>query len=188
MVKGVSRAAVHEAIKTGRLKNSLRKDKNDKWEIDQKKADIEWEQNTKHHLRHNAKDPKLRYKQQVATLETITPEIKKTSKSDVSVPRETKMHIAEASRVKEEFSAKMAQLKYFERAGELVDVKKVQNESFKIARIVRDSLMNIPERISAELAGTNDTVVIHQKLTEEIRKVLEGLPEKFESELGQDAD
>jgi hypothetical protein len=58
---------------------------------------------------------------------------------------------------------------------QLVEVARVQREAFTAARAVRDALGNIPDRVSNQLAAESDPVVIHQTLTEEIRKALETL-------------
>jgi hypothetical protein len=59
--------------------------------------------------------------------------------------------------------------------GELVPVEEVKTEAFNVARVVRNNLLNIPDRVSALLASMNDTEKIHETLTEEIRVALEGL-------------
>jgi hypothetical protein len=56
-----------------------------------------------------------------------------------------------------------------------VEVSRVQREAFSAARAVRDALGNIPDRVSNQMAAESDPVVIHQTLTEEIRKALETL-------------
>ena len=61
-----------------------------------------------------------------------------------------------AKAVGETYKAKLAQLEYEEKAGKLVPVAQVKAEAFKIARNVRDSLMGLPERISAELASMTE--------------------------------
>ncbi len=61
--------------------------------------------------------------------------------------------------------------------GELISVEEVKTEAFNVARVVRNNLLNIPDRVSALLASMNDTEKIHETLTEEIRTTLEGLVE-----------
>ena len=56
-----------------------------------------------------------------------------------------------------------------------MEVSRVQREAFSAARAVRDALSNIPDRVSNQMAAESDPVVIHQTLTEEIRKALESL-------------
>ncbi|MDX5526343.1 MAG: hypothetical protein O7167_00380 [Wolbachia endosymbiont of Andrena nigroaenea] len=59
--------------------------------------------------------------------------------------------------------------------GELVAVEEVKTEAFNVARVVRNNLLNIPNRVSALLASLSDTEKIHKTLTEEITNSLEEL-------------
>ncbi len=59
--------------------------------------------------------------------------------------------------------------------GELISVEEVKTEAFNVARVVRNNLLNIPDRVSALLASMNDTEKIHGTLTEEITNALEEL-------------
>ena len=80
------------------------------------------------------------------------------------------------SRAKSEhFRAELARLDLEVMEQQLVEVARVQREAFTAARAVRDALGNIPDRVSNQLAAESDPVVIHQTLTEEIRKALETL-------------
>ena len=80
------------------------------------------------------------------------------------------------SRAKSEhFRAELARLDLEVKEQQLVEVARVQREAFTAARAVRDALGNIPDRVSNQLAAESDPVVIHQTLTEEIRKALDTL-------------
>jgi hypothetical protein len=59
--------------------------------------------------------------------------------------------------------------------GQLVSVEEVKKVAFARGRIIRDGMLNIPDRISALLATINDASQIHEILTKEIREVLEEL-------------
>lgn len=159
-LKGCTAEAVRLAIRDGRLKNCLHAIPGKKKPlIDPVVAAAEWEANTRHDMRLNAKTdirvPFIRAKKDDATA----------------------MALNDATRMKEEYQAKLAQLKFEKESGQLVDADAVKAEAFKIARTVRDSMLNIPDRVAAEFAGINSTHEIHTRLTEEIRKALEGLAE-----------
>lgn len=67
---------------------------------------------------------------------------------------------------------------------ELISVKDVKVAAFNKARIIRDSLMNIPDRLASLLASIDDPQKIHEVLLQEIRTALEELsreclPDKF---------
>lgn len=59
--------------------------------------------------------------------------------------------------------------------GELISAEEVRNAMFVKGRIVRDGILNVPDRISALLATINDASQIHEILTKELRAVLEEL-------------
>lgn len=59
--------------------------------------------------------------------------------------------------------------------GELVDAKAVASEWFKVARQTRDAMLNIPARISAQLAAEKKQEKCFAILQKEIQQALEGL-------------
>ena len=79
-------------------------------------------------------------------------------------------------RVKNEMEkGKILETKAKAEIGELVPIEEVKTEVFNVARVVRNNLLNIPDRVSALLASMSDTEKIHETLTEEIRTALEEL-------------
>ena len=64
--------------------------------------------------------------------------------------------------------------------GELIAVDEVKQAAFNKARIVRDNLLNIPDRVANLLASVDDASKIHELLSQEIRNSLEGLS-RYES-------
>lgn len=79
---------------------------------------------------------------------------------------------------KEFYQAKQAELDYLERAGDLVAVKDVRRGAFHSGRLLRDALMNIPDRLSQSLAANTDPDRIHEILTEEISGALNDFTEQ----------
>ncbi|CAQ54365.1 putative phage related protein [Wolbachia endosymbiont of Culex quinquefasciatus JHB] len=80
------------------------------------------------------------------------------------------------TRIKNEMErGKLLEAKAKAEIGELVAVEEVKNEAFNVARVVRNNLLNIPNRVSALLASLSDTEKIHMELTEEITNSLEEL-------------
>lgn len=86
------------------------------------------------------------------------------------------------TRIKNEMErGKLLEAKAKAEIGELVAVEEVKNEAFNVARVVRNNLLNIPNRVSALLASLSDTEKIHMALTEEITNSLQELSNaKFE--------
>lgn len=78
----------------------------------------------------------------------------------------------EAKARKEHFQAQQAELDYLKSAGQLVDVEAVEKGAFNSARVLRESLQLIPDRLSQVLAAQTDPARIHEILSEEIEKAL----------------
>ncbi|MFP3027196.1 MAG: hypothetical protein ACEY3L_13545, partial [Wolbachia sp.] len=80
------------------------------------------------------------------------------------------------TRIKNEMErGKLLEAKAKAEIGELVAVEEVKSEAFNVARVVRNNLLNIPNRVSALLASLSDTEKIHMALTEEITNSLQEL-------------
>jgi phage terminase Nu1 subunit (DNA packaging protein) len=71
--------------------------------------------------------------------------------------------------------------------GDLVDAATVRRDAFTIARTVRDSMLNIPARVAAELAAESDRAAVERRLEEEIRNALMVLVGELEEERRQAA-
>ncbi|APR99000.1 hypothetical protein [Wolbachia endosymbiont of Folsomia candida] len=63
--------------------------------------------------------------------------------------------------------------------GELVSIEEVKREAFNTARVVRNNLLNIPDRVSELLGPITDAKKIHELLTKEIKTALESLSKEF---------
>jgi hypothetical protein len=64
--------------------------------------------------------------------------------------------------------------------GELLDADTVLREQFESARVLRDAILNIPERLSAELAGESNPQRVHARLSKELRRALDSIAELLE--------
>lgn len=152
--RGVSAEAVSKAIKAGRLAQSVTFDGKGRPKIDPAVADGEWDAFTSpthggiRHAKPKDDDEPLKPSGNAAAT------------------------FAQSRAVKEAYLARLAKLEFEEKSGRLVSADGVKSEAFRTARMVRDGLLNIADRISAELAAESDPFVVHKKLTEEIRKAL----------------
>jgi transcriptional regulator with XRE-family HTH domain len=61
--------------------------------------------------------------------------------------------------------------------GRLVDAETARRDAFDCARAVRDAVLNIPDRVAAELAAETDPDRVHARLDDELRKALEAAAE-----------
>lgn len=82
---------------------------------------------------------------------------------------------AEIQRRKEHYRAELARLEFEERIGTLTQAEGVEREAFRIGRLVRDGLLNIPSRLAGVLAAESDQRRVHDLLETEIRQALEAL-------------
>ena len=80
------------------------------------------------------------------------------------------------TRIKSEVErSRLLEIKAKVEAGKFVDADEVKAAAFNRARVVRDSLLNIPDRLAAVIAAEADATTIHALLSTEIRQALEEL-------------
>jgi len=83
--------------------------------------------------------------------------------------------LAASQAKKEEFRAKLVELEYEERVGALVRKSDVEKEAFRVGRLVRDAVLNVPSRLAGILAAESDQRKVHDLLEKELRQALEAL-------------
>jgi len=151
--------AVKNAIETGRLHKSVRKN-GTTYLIDANLADIEWAENT------NSFNGYGSHQSQVDAAD------------DENEPDDGEVKIPSfgVSRAKREYhQAALVELEHAELAGKLVPTDKVRKDGYRLARLTRDAMLNIADRCSADLAAELDPFEVHKRLTHEIRQALESL-------------
>ena len=80
--------------------------------------------------------------------------------------------------VKQEYwkwKAEGERLKVEQKAGKLVDAEGVKRVAFEEGRRVRDAILNVPARISAQLAVMRDQFEVEQYLADELKQSLRTL-------------
>ena len=88
---------------------------------------------------------------------------------------------AESRALLTKYKAELARLEIEETQGKLLDRSSVESTAFDTARRVRDSILNIPDRIAPVLAAETDQLEIRKILSDELRKSLEELSNEFTS-------
>ncbi|MBS0153248.1 MAG: hypothetical protein JSS38_01510 [Nitrospira sp.] len=101
--------------------------------------------------------------------------IPKDPMSEEEIDPETRKHptFIESQAEREKFRAKLTELEYQERVGELISAKAVDDEWYRLTRMVRDSMLNIPARIADQLAHETDQRKVQDLLEAEINQALE---------------
>ena len=80
-----------------------------------------------------------------------------------------------ARAVKEFYAARLAKLEFEEREGKLVNIDEINVQHFNRARRLRDRMLMIPRRISAQLAAQSDARTVDEMLEAAISDALEDI-------------
>jgi len=76
---------------------------------------------------------------------------------------------------KELFEALLKKLEYEEKSGKLVEISKMEVDAFTAARVARDKLLAIPDRVAPTLVGITDIHELKEVLRKEILTSLQNL-------------
>jgi len=77
-----------------------------------------------------------------------------------------------ARRRKLEADASLREQQLAIRSGTLIDVAVAERIGFDSARTIRESVLNVPDRIAAELAAEGDEAKVHTRLSDELTLAL----------------
>ncbi len=150
--RGVSEAAVRKAIRQGRISKSKT------GKINPKIANSEWGKNT---------DP--------AQIKAIFSE-EKPDYNQNSIPNTANGPSYQQSRaIKEAYGAKLLRLQFEKESKKLIPVDEVKIIAFNAARMTRDRILNIPDRVIPQLVGKTDIFEMKEILKAELIKALEEL-------------
>jgi hypothetical protein len=70
---------------------------------------------------------------------------------------------------------KLLEAKVKTEIGQLISAEKVRQAMFAKGRIIRDGILNVPDRVSSLIATISDASQVHEILMKELREVLEEL-------------
>lgn len=167
--RGISPQAVNYAIRKGKIAAAV----DDAGMIDVVLADQLYAANTHPTVGWNGHGGRRKNN----SPEEIIENAKKLGVDPSNVPT-----LVESNTIHAAYKAKLAQIEYEEKVGTLVDTAVVKKEAFRLARITRDAMLSIPDRLSAEIAGMTDAFAIHAKLTDEIRTAIADITKVAEDE------
>jgi DNA-binding transcriptional MocR family regulator len=160
-IKGVSGAAVSQAIKSGRIRGAV-VTQNGKEFLDHDLALELWERNT--------------LQQPPPTNASKEPPTDKQLREFIDgLPEDQIPDLNESRARREHYQAEKAKLEALQGRGELVPAEDVKREAFAMGRQIRDAMQGIPDRVASLLAASSDVREVHRMLTEEIRVALRGL-------------
>ena len=155
-IKNVSKSAVSQRKAKGIFKQALVKTENGKDFLDKDLALKAWD--GVFVAVNEVKDTKQELKQKIESL-----------------PADSIPDFAESKAKREFYLAELAKLDVEEKKKQLVSVEDIKKSSFATGRAIRESLTNLGDRLSHQLAGEDDATVIHNLLSIEHREALENL-------------
>ena len=82
---------------------------------------------------------------------------------------------AEARRRNELAKAKLGELQLAELQGELVRADEIAKAAYNKGKMIKDSLLNIPDRIAPIVAAESNLDLVHKSLTLEIRQTIQDI-------------
>ncbi|MCX8017776.1 MAG: hypothetical protein N2690_07775 [Rhodocyclaceae bacterium] len=84
---------------------------------------------------------------------------------------------AKSRAIREAYAARLAKLEYDEKSGRLVSADEVRIEQFRLARALRDRLMQLPAKLAPEIvalvAADPDATAVETMLETELRELLD---------------
>jgi hypothetical protein len=178
LLKGVSKASVSKALQSGRISGAVVME-GGKRMLDRDMALQLWDQNTRrsHHAAVISPEAQKRVRTSAPA-----PDPPPTSPSVISaaalkrlvadLPDDGIPDLYESRGRKEHYQAELAKLQVSQQLKELVSAEDVKREAFAMGRSIRDGMMNIPDRLAAQVAAIGDPREVHRLMTEEIRVAL----------------
>jgi hypothetical protein len=164
-LRGQSHVAVLNAIQDGRLSAPAVRREGRAWVIDADVADQQWAATT------DLSGPGG------GAPRPLAPPSKGRRSEDAPPPPSPGgvPPLAASKAIKAAFDAKLAQLEYQRQKGEVCDVAAMKREAFTLGKTVRDGILGIVPRISADLAALSDQYEIEQLLETEFNLALRAL-------------
>ena len=154
IIKGCSKGAVTHASKD-RIAAAVVEEDGKRW-LDRDMALDLWRKNTL--KTHCSKTP-----------DADPVELKRVIKA---LPEDAIPDLNESRARREHYQAELAKLQVAQQRKELIAADDVKKQAYQMGRSVRESLSNLADRLSHELAGEVDATRIHQLLTDEHRAAL----------------
>ena len=163
LIKGCSQAAVSHAVRKGRISEAVVEKDGKRW-LDRDLALELWDKNTVNTVNSKVRKP-----------DDVEPAPRDAGELEAAInklPEDAIPELNESRARREHYQAELAKLQVTQQRGELVPVDEVKKEAFNIGRAVREALANLADRLSHQLAGEVDPVVIHKLLSDEHRAAL----------------
>ena len=157
-LRGTSHVAVLKAIESGRLTEPAARKVGSRWQIDPTLADMQWAGNTSNMPEADPSAP-----------------LPPPPAGRQPHPAGAGPSLAEAKRAKAVYEAELTRMEMMQARKELILADDVKQEASRLAKQVRDLLLNIPTRNAAKVATMQDQEAVRALLQSEIETALRGL-------------
>lgn len=179
---GVSHSSVHQMIKNGRLGIAARQVEGGRWFINEDLAD--GLMTVKIGARGRKRGSAMRAAgtdhlaipgEDSAKKLTVSAESSDKTEHPISDVRADAERLVKAQADEKEQLALLAEIKVRQQQGLLMEREQVSKEVFKIARMMREGVTNIPGKVAPEIAAMDDPFAIQKHLERQFRDVLTDL-------------
>lgn len=170
--RGVSEASVRDAIARGRLRESVQH-VGQRRMIDPAIADPEWEASTDVVAAERGARPKTAAARDEDVGERVGSDDELLRALDEEDGRETDAVFMAERAARERWSRRRERLEVLKLRGELIEKAEVDRRAFSAARVVRDALKGLPDRLAPVLAPAMPAGEVGRILEREIAQALE---------------
>ena len=106
-------------------------------------------------------------------LDALPPQKSRQALDEIDASGVTPQETYAGNRAKRErFEMELKRVAYEQKIGKLIDKAKVERAAYEVARVTRDSLLAVPDRIAAEVAAESDPQKVHFMITEALLAAL----------------
>jgi hypothetical protein len=192
--RGCSVSAVQQAAQAGRITRGP------DGRVDSEQADLDWERNTNHNqarykkgtVPHRPADIQPSQHRRDPAVDTAAglkrAETWSQKHAQATMPNAPEgMTYQTAKAVKEVYDARLKKIELDQKTGLLISKAHVEIAYYNVFHVLRDALLNIPNRIAAQVAAETDPVLIHDLITQELYQILDdkSAPPPFSGGVGQ---
>lgn len=184
---GQTHAAVRKAIDRGTLTASVSHNAKGHVQIDRAKADKEWARGTDPTQQRDPEVAKGRFSggEDKAGQGALFPEAR-VEADPTDTNEGPSLRTAQAVRVA--YQARLTQLDFEERSAQLCRVEVVKAEAFRLARLTRDKILNVADRVCAQLAAETDATECRNLVLRELNVAMQDLTEQGHKEYGENGN
>lgn len=178
---GVSRPRIYTMRKEGMFDGATKTLENGQVVYDSERAQALYKQHINHSKKHQRSTKNMQ--EYLDSVSIPEPVVKPPVEKPIEKPERTSasMTMTEARALKEQYLAKIKQIEFEEKVGKLLLEEDVKNAAFEMYRKTRDTLINIVDRISAQLAAEMNEADVRRILEGEIRMALAHIRGNFDA-------